>query len=66
MIRMSIQVVFFVPRLCSTRSREQMICIEVRAARLPVMLTIPMVIFIMPTVLLVVCDPAAVQILRTF
>jgi tight adherence protein C len=46
--------------------REQMIRIEARAARLPVMLTIPMVIFIMPTVLLVVCGPAAVQILRTF
>jgi tight adherence protein C len=46
--------------------REQMIRIEARAARLPVMLTIPMVIFIMPTVLLVVCGPAAVQMLRTF
>jgi tight adherence protein C len=46
--------------------REQMVRIEARAARLPVLLTIPMVLFIMPTVLMVVGGPAAIQIIRTF
>jgi tight adherence protein C len=46
--------------------QEQMVRVETRAARLPVLLTIPMVIFIMPTVLLAVCGPAVVQILRNF
>jgi len=44
--------------------QEQMIGFEARAARLPVMLTVPMVAFIMPTVLLIVGGPAAVQLLR--
>jgi len=46
--------------------REQITRIEARAARLPVLLTIPMVMFIMPTVLLVVGGPAAIQVLKTF
>jgi len=46
--------------------QEHMVRFEARAARLPVMLTMPMVVFIMPTVLLVVGGPAAVQLLRTF
>ena len=44
--------------------QEQMIRFEARAARLPVMLTLPMVAFIMPTVLLIVVGPAVVQLLR--
>jgi tight adherence protein C len=54
-------------RLLSQELRqEQMLRVETRAARLPVLLTIPMVLFIMPAVLVVVCGPAVVQILRTF
>jgi tight adherence protein C len=44
--------------------QEQMTRFEARAARLPVMLTLPMVVFILPTVLMVVAGPAAVQLLR--
>lgn len=45
--------------------REQMIRVEARAAKLPVLLTIPMVLFIMPTILMVVGGPAVIQIIRT-
>jgi len=39
---------------------------EARAARLPVLLTLPMIIFILPCVFLVVAGPAAVKIMQTF
>ncbi|MGB8842043.1 MAG: type II secretion system F family protein [Aliidongia sp.] len=38
---------------------------EANAAKLPVMLTLPMVIFILPTMFLVVCGPAALQVIDT-
>ena len=38
---------------------------EERAARLPVLLTVPMILFILPCVFLVVAGPVAVQILQT-
>jgi tight adherence protein C len=38
---------------------------EARAARLPVLLTIPMIVFILPCVFLVVAGPAAVQVMQT-
>ena len=38
---------------------------EERAARLPVMLTLPMIAFILPTVFLIVGGPAGIQIART-
>jgi len=44
--------------------QDQMIKFEAKAGRLPVLLTLPMVAFIMPTVLLVVGGPAAVQLLH--
>ncbi len=37
---------------------------EERAARLPVFLTIPMILFILPCVVLVVGGPAAVQVME--
>lgn len=46
--------------------QEQMLRFEEKAARLPVLLTVPMVFFIMPTVLLVIGGPAAVQMVRAF
>lgn len=46
--------------------QEQMLRFEEKAARLPVLLTVPMVLFIMPTVLLVIGGPAAVQMVRAF
>ncbi len=36
---------------------------EERAARLPVLLTLPMILFILPCVFIVVCGPAAMQVL---
>jgi tight adherence protein C len=37
---------------------------EANAAKLPVMLTLPMVVFILPTMFLVVCGPAAIQVIE--
>jgi tight adherence protein C len=37
---------------------------EANAAKLPVMLTLPMVIFILPTMFLVVCGPAVIQVIE--
>lgn len=53
-------------QLAQELRQEHMLRIETRAARLPVLLTIPMVIFIMPAVLVVVCGPALIQVLRSF
>jgi tight adherence protein C len=39
---------------------------EAAASRLPVMLTIPLVLFFMPTVLLIVAGPAVLQLIRNF
>jgi tight adherence protein C len=52
-------------QLAQELRREQMVRVEAKAAKLPVLLTIPMVIFIMPTVLLVVGGPAAIQVIRS-
>jgi tight adherence protein C len=39
---------------------------EERAARIPVLLTIPMIIFILPCIFVVVGGPAAIRIIQTF
>ena len=39
---------------------------EARAARLPVLLTLPMILFILPCVFIVVGGPAVIQIMKTF
>jgi tight adherence protein C len=44
--------------------QETLTRFEARAARLPVLLTVPMIVFILPCVFLVVGGPAAVQVLR--
>jgi tight adherence protein C len=38
---------------------------EGKAAKLPVLLTLPMIIFILPTVFLIVAGPAMVDVYRT-
>lgn len=43
---------------------EQLTAFEARAARLPSLLTVPMVLFILPTVFLVVAGPAILQAFR--
>ena len=39
---------------------------EEKAARLPALLTIPMMIFILPTLFIVLLGPAAINVMDTF
>ncbi len=53
-------------RVLSAEMRHEMLMrFETRAARLPVLMTIPMILFILPCIFLIVGGPAAVQIMRT-
>ncbi len=53
-------------RVLSAEMRQTMLTrYEEKAARIPVMLTIPMILFILPCVFLVVGGPAAVRIIQT-
>ena len=52
--------------LSSEMRQETLIRFEERAARLPVLLTMPMIIFILPCVFLVVAGPAMVQVMQSF
>ena len=53
-------------RSLSAEQREEMLVkFEGRAARLPVLLTIPMIVFILPCVFLIVAGPAMVDVYRT-
>ncbi len=44
----------------------RMIRAEEKAARLPAMLTVPMILFILPTLFIVLLGPAAINIIDTF
>lgn len=44
--------------------QEQLIAFEARAAKLPVLLTLPMIMFILPTVFMVVAGPALIAVLK--
>ncbi len=50
--------------LSAEMRHEQLMKFEARAARLPVLLTVPMILFILPTVFLVIGGPAVLQLLR--
>jgi len=50
--------------LAAELRQEQLLRFEARAARLPVLLTLPMVFFILPTLFLVVGGPAAIQVMK--
>ena len=39
---------------------------EEKAARLPAMLTVPMIVFILPTLFIVLLGPAAISMIDTF
>lgn len=45
---------------------EQIVALEERASRLPALLTIPVMIFIMPTIFLIVGGPAALRLIDMF
>lgn len=52
-------------RVLSAEMRERtLVRFEERAARLPVLLTVPMVLFILPCIFLIVGGPAIIQVLR--
>lgn len=50
--------------LATELRQETLTRFEERAARLPVLLTIPMILFILPCVFLIVAGPVAVQVLK--
>jgi tight adherence protein C len=45
--------------------QEQLTRFEARAARLPVLLTVPMIMFILPVLVIVTAGPAVIELLRT-
>ena len=51
--------------LSAEQRQELLVKFEGRAARLPVLLTIPMIVFILPCVFLIVAGPAMVDVYRT-
>lgn len=52
--------------LASELRQDQLVRFEARAGRLPVLLTLPMICFILPTLFLVVCGPAALQVMQAW
>ncbi|MGE0418163.1 MAG: type II secretion system F family protein [Acetobacteraceae bacterium] len=53
-------------RLLSTELRHEMLVkLETRAAKLPVLLTMPMIMFILPCVFIVAGGPAMIQVMKT-
>jgi len=54
-------------RVLSAEMREEMLTrFEARAARLPVLLTMPMIVFILPCVFMIVGGPAMLNVLHAF
>jgi tight adherence protein C len=54
-------------RVLSSEFRdERMMKAEEKAARLPAMLTVPMIMFILPTLFMVMVGPAVIQIMEIF
>jgi tight adherence protein C len=51
--------------LSAEQRQEMLVKFEGKAAKLPVLLTIPMIVFILPCVFLIVAGPAMVDVLRT-
>jgi tight adherence protein C len=52
--------------LAAEMRQTRMVRFEERAARLPVLLTIPMMVFILPTLFMVTAGPTVLQALDTF
>ena len=45
--------------------RERMVALESKAVRLPVLLTVPLIFFVMPTLIIVLTGPAMLQLMDT-
>lgn len=52
--------------LAAEYREERMLKAEDKAARLPALLTVPMIVFIMPALFIVIIGPAAIGIIHTF
>jgi tight adherence protein C len=52
--------------LAAEYREERMLRAEAKAARLPALLTVPMIVFIMPSLFIVIIGPAAISILDQF
>ena len=52
--------------LSAEMRQETLIRFEEKAGRLPVLLTMPMILFILPTVFLIIAGPAVVQVIQQF
>jgi tight adherence protein C len=52
--------------LSAEMRQETLVKFEARAARLPVLLTLPMIMFIFPCIFIVIAGPAALQIMKAF
>jgi tight adherence protein C len=52
--------------LSAEMRQDALVKFEARAARLPVLLTVPMILFILPSVFLIAGGPAIIQIMRAF
>jgi tight adherence protein C len=50
--------------LAAEMRQEMLTAFEERAARLPVLLTGPMILFILPSLMMVVGGPAVIQVFR--
>jgi tight adherence protein C len=50
--------------LSADMRQEALVRYEEKAARLPVMLTLPMIVFILPCVFIIVGGPAVIQVFR--
>jgi len=54
-------------RVLSAEMRQEALTrFEERAARLPVLMTIPMIVFIFPCIFIVIAGPSAIQIMQAF
>ena len=54
-------------RVLALEFRDQrMMKAEEKASRLPATLTVPMILFILPTLFVILVGPAAIQVIQTF
>ncbi len=45
--------------------RERMVALEAKAVRLPVLLTLPLILFVLPTLIIIMTGPAMIQLMDT-